>query len=160
MMKDGKLFREIDQNCWDPLTRIAEMDATGVDVQAISTVPVLFNYNAPADAVVEWSRFLNNHVADVVRQHPTRFIGLATVPLQYPDLAIQELERCISVCCVTQSTSLLMICPRSSIWPACRLARTSTSGTLMPSNCCLSLPRLSALGRRCLCIRGTCQRSA
>jgi aminocarboxymuconate-semialdehyde decarboxylase len=38
---------------------------------------------------------LNEHIAAVVRDHPTRFAGLATIPMQDPDLAAQELERCI-----------------------------------------------------------------
>jgi len=38
---------------------------------------------------------LNDHIAEVVRAHPKRFAGLATIPLQDPDLAASELERCV-----------------------------------------------------------------
>ena len=37
---------------------------------------------------------LNNHIADVVKSHPTRFVGLGTLPMQQPELAIQEMIRC------------------------------------------------------------------
>jgi len=56
----------------------------------------MFSYWAkPADAL-DLSRRLNDHIAEVVRNHPTRFAGLATIPLQDPELAARELER--SVC--------------------------------------------------------------
>lgn len=95
MMKDGQFFREIDSNCWDPKVRIEECDQHGVEVQVLSTVPVMFSYWAKATDALDLSRFLNDHIAGVVAEHPNRFEGLGTVPLQDPDLAIQELERCV-----------------------------------------------------------------
>jgi aminocarboxymuconate-semialdehyde decarboxylase len=55
----------------------------------------MFSYWAkPADAL-DLSRRLNDHIAEVVRANPARFTGLATIPLQDPDLAARELERCV-----------------------------------------------------------------
>lgn len=96
MMKGDKLFREVDDNCFDAGQRLKEMDATDVTVQVLSTIPVLFNYWAkPADGL-ETSRFFNDHIADTVAKNPKRFIGIGTVPLQDVDLAIKEMERCVA----------------------------------------------------------------
>ena len=95
MMKDGTFFREIDSNCWDPEVRMSECDASGVEVQVLSTVPVMFSYWAKPQDAYDLSRFLNDHIASVVGAHPTRFEGLGTVPMQSPELAIKELDRCI-----------------------------------------------------------------
>jgi aminocarboxymuconate-semialdehyde decarboxylase len=95
MMIGSRVFREITDNVWDPARRIEEMDAAGVTMQVLSTVPVMFSYWArPADAL-DLSRLLNDHIAEVVRAHPTRFAGLGTIPLQDPELAARELERCV-----------------------------------------------------------------
>lgn len=95
LWKDGKFFREIDDRCWSAERRLEDCDRDGVDVQALSTVPVMFSYWAKAADAHDLSRFLNDHIAEVVAEHPDRFVGLGTVPLQDPDLAIQEMERCV-----------------------------------------------------------------
>lgn len=95
MMIDGKLFREIDENCWSPEKRMVECDGTGVNVQVLSTVPVMFNYWARAEDTLDIARFLNDHIAEVVAKYPRRFLGLGTVPLQDPMLAVDELVRCV-----------------------------------------------------------------
>jgi aminocarboxymuconate-semialdehyde decarboxylase len=95
MMIGDRVFREITDNVWDPKRRIEECDRTGVTMQVLSTVPVMFSYwTKPADGL-DLSRRLNDHIAEVVRKHPKRFAGLATIPLQDPDLAARELERCV-----------------------------------------------------------------
>ncbi len=95
MMKGERVFREITDNVWNPARRIEEMDATGVSMQVLSTVPVMFSYWAKPADTLDLSRRLNDHIAEVVREHPTRFAGLATIPLQDPELASRELERCV-----------------------------------------------------------------
>ncbi|MEM7168355.1 MAG: amidohydrolase family protein [Planctomycetota bacterium] len=95
MFIGDRFFREVEHNCWDPAVRLEECERDGVHVQALSTVPVLFSYWAQPRDTLDLSRFLNDHIADVVSRYPTRFIGLGTIPMQDAELAIVELERCV-----------------------------------------------------------------
>jgi aminocarboxymuconate-semialdehyde decarboxylase len=95
MMIDDKVFREIGDNCWDPHRRMADCDRSGVAMQVLSTVPVMFAYWAKPEHGYDLAQILNDHLAGVVRRHPERFVGLGTLPMQSPDLAVRELERCM-----------------------------------------------------------------
>jgi len=92
---DDKFFREIQDNSWDPQTRIKDCDKQGVDVQVLSTIPVMFSYWAKPEHSLNLSKLLNDHIAGIVEDYPDRFVGLGTLPMQSPDLAVKELERCV-----------------------------------------------------------------
>ena len=95
MVVDGKAFRDVGANTWDATQRLRECDTHGVGVQVLSTVPIMFSYWARPEDTYDLSRLLNDHIAGVVAANPRRFIGLGTLPMQAPELAIRELERCV-----------------------------------------------------------------
>lgn len=93
--KDGRFFREIWSKTWDAQERIDDYARFGVQVQVISTVPVMFSYWAKPHHALELHQALNDHMAETCCAHPRHYAGICTVPLQSPRLAVQELERCI-----------------------------------------------------------------
>jgi 2,3-dihydroxybenzoate decarboxylase len=74
--------------------RIADMDATGIDHQVMAlTSPGVQVFDR--DTAVALARDSNDMLAAAVRKHPTRFSGMTAIAPQAPELAAQELERCV-----------------------------------------------------------------
>ena len=96
MVRDGFDFREVKSNTWDPIVRLKECNQQSVDVQVLSTVPIMFSYWAKAEHTYDLSKFLNDDLARTIAQFPHRFIGLGTIPMQDSKLALMELERCMN----------------------------------------------------------------
>jgi aminocarboxymuconate-semialdehyde decarboxylase len=95
MMRDDHFFREVGENCWSPERRLEDCDRDGVTVQVLSTVPVMFSYWARPGDTDDLARLLNDDLAGSVAVSPDRFVGLGTLPMNAPDLAVQELTRCV-----------------------------------------------------------------
>ncbi|MBV9191506.1 MAG: amidohydrolase family protein [Betaproteobacteria bacterium] len=77
----GKTFAE----------RLKQMDEQGVDMQALSINPTW--YALERDLVVQVIQLQNEKLAEICARNPDRFVAFASVALQYPDLATQQLEQ-------------------------------------------------------------------
>jgi aminocarboxymuconate-semialdehyde decarboxylase len=88
-------FQQIGRTLNSVEQRIADMDRLGIDIQAISPVPTQYYYFAEAGLGRQAARLVNDGIATAVAQHPDRLVGMGTVPLQDPELAIHEMKRCI-----------------------------------------------------------------
>src|SRR5439155_8681426 len=80
-----------------PEERLKDMDAQGVDVQVVSIHTPLFHYHIDAAQGRKLAREVNDEIAGLARQWPQRFAGLATLPVQDVNAAIDELERAVNV---------------------------------------------------------------
>lgn len=88
-------FAEIAPKLSLPEVRLRDMDAMGVDVQAISVAPPQYFYWAEPQVGSKLSGLINDRLHEIVQGHPDRFVGLGTLPLQDVDLALTELERVV-----------------------------------------------------------------
>lgn len=75
--------------------RLADMDRVGIDMQVLSLTAPGISMQSDASVAVDDARRANNILADVIRGHPSRFAGFATLPLQDVPAAVGELDRCI-----------------------------------------------------------------
>ena len=70
--------------------RLREMDEQGIDVEALSINP--YWYTAERDLARQVIQIQNEKLAELCAAHPDRFVAFASVALQYPDLAVEQLE--------------------------------------------------------------------
>ena len=91
----NEVFRVVRRPFWDAAARVAEMDGNGTDVQVISPIPVALCYWGEPSLALQFARAQNDEIAAAAAASAGRLIGLGTVPLQAPDLAISEMQRCM-----------------------------------------------------------------
>src|SRR5262245_41155482 len=78
--------------------RLSNMDVMGVDVQVLSASLVHQGLEwADAQTSLKLARMTNDWIAAALAGRPGRFIGLGTLPLHLPALAVGELSRCIDL---------------------------------------------------------------
>ena len=77
----------------DTTTRLRDMDIQGIDMEALSINP--FWYGADRDTAAEVVRLNNEGLVDICARNPDRFVAYASVALQFPDLAVQQLDHAV-----------------------------------------------------------------
>jgi aminocarboxymuconate-semialdehyde decarboxylase len=88
-------FRRVGAHCWDAEKRLADMDADGVDVQVVSPTPVFFSYGADTEQAIKIATIMNDRALEIC-DCSERLLPFCQVPLQDPDAACRELERCLA----------------------------------------------------------------
>jgi aminocarboxymuconate-semialdehyde decarboxylase len=92
----GKVVqRPMPREAFDLDLRLADMDRHGVDMQLVCATVHTFFYDEAADLGAACAALQNDQIAAVANHHPDRFMGLATLPLQDPAKAANELKRSI-----------------------------------------------------------------
>ena len=92
----GQKIRPFFPALVEPLeTRLAAMDATGVDRQVIGSWADIFGPHLDTARAARWHRYLNEHLARLCARAPERFSMLASVPLPNADAAIRELDHAV-----------------------------------------------------------------
>ena len=92
---------EPNRNCdadqlYDVERRLREMDAAGVDIQVLSPVTFFYFYNLPPVEGAERARRVNTEIAAIAADRPDRFRGMATLPMQDPERAVEELQYAVT----------------------------------------------------------------
>ena len=96
-----------------PEERLQDMDEQGVDVQVVSIHTPLFSYDVASAQGQQLAREVNDEIAAMTRQWPQRFAGLATLPVQDVEAAVEEL--------IVPSTSSASKVRSWTLWSMARL---------------------------------------
>jgi aminocarboxymuconate-semialdehyde decarboxylase len=92
MVRTERIANAFDEEFVDLDLRLAGMDRQGVDVHALSLTAPMVYWASPAFGLA-LSQAYNDAASAAHLKHPERFVGLAMVPMQAPELAVKEMER-------------------------------------------------------------------
>ena len=94
---NGKVMQKpVPRGLWDVEWRLREMNENDVGVQLLLPTTQTFYYEEVTALGAECATLQNDQIAKTVSAHPDRFIGMATVPMQAPELAADELRRAMT----------------------------------------------------------------
>ncbi len=94
IMLGNREFRPIGSECWEGSVRLADMDADGVTRQVVSPTPLFFGYQHDPSDGIAIAKIFNDLGLEICSGAPDRLIPFCQVPLQDPDAACAELDRC------------------------------------------------------------------
>lgn len=86
---------DVGQMC-DPEARIKTMEESNIDMQILSAPPSLMYYDIDIESSLAFTRKMNDNIAEIVKSYPRYFQGMASVPLQAPKIAADELDRAVN----------------------------------------------------------------
>lgn len=89
------LMAGLREHLMNPQKRIRDMEEKGITLSVLSINPPAFFYNVENNMAIELARFHNDRISEMVKNQPCYFSGMATLPLQGPAAALEELERAI-----------------------------------------------------------------
>ena len=92
----GTAYKPFPRGAWDLERRFQHMKEAEVDVHVLSNTPQTFLYGTDGSQNAAVAAIQNDQIAKHVKDHPGRFYGLATLPMQAPDKAAAELKRAMT----------------------------------------------------------------
>ena len=91
----GTPYRPFPRGGFDIERRFADMEAAEVEVQVLSATPQSYLYDQEPSLAATCATLQNDQIAKLTAAHPDRFLGIATLPMQAPELAAAELRRAV-----------------------------------------------------------------
>jgi aminocarboxymuconate-semialdehyde decarboxylase len=92
----GTVYRPFPTGGFDIARRLRDMDASGVDMHVLSATPQTYLYGQEPALGAVLSAIQNDQMAKHIAAHPDRFMGIATLPMQDPKRAADELKRAMT----------------------------------------------------------------
>lgn len=92
----GHAYKPFPRGGYDIDHRLRDMDATGIDVQVLSATPQTYLYDQDPALTAVTAGIQNDQIAKLIAAHPTRFMGIGTLPMQTPQRAADELTRAMN----------------------------------------------------------------
>ncbi|MFG2228296.1 amidohydrolase family protein [Streptomyces sp. NPDC048644] len=90
MMSGTTEYRPVGAELWNPRLRLEQMDRQGVNIQVVSSTPLMSGYCADTARAAQWCALANDRILELCATGPDRLVPLCQVPLQDTEAACAE----------------------------------------------------------------------